>query len=1026
MNKQNRNCSIVILLVLLFSASAYAQNGKSIWAKTSKERTSHYKLVFRKSQPNVSDIYKLNIEALKNKLVNVPKRTDGLEPSNVIINFPEANGKITSYRIKEASIMSDALQIKYPNIQSYVGQGVENPASLIRFSITPQGLHSMRLNTGNGAEFIDPYTKDGDYYIVYAKRDLPALAESLVCHFNDNTIEDNIPDFNAVQKRNANDSMLRTFRLAIACTIEYADFHIQAAGLGAAPLAQKKAAVMAAMNVTMTRVNGVYEKELSVTMLFVPNNDDIIFVNADNFDNGDADILINESQQVIDNIIGNANYDIGHTFSTGGGGLAALNSPCNNANKARGITGQLAPIGDPFDIDFVAHEMGHQFGAPHTFNGTTGSCAGNNRNPVTAYEPGSGTTIMAYAGICGVQNVQGNSDVYFHQTSLQFMWNNITLGNSTCGALVNTGNTAPIAEAGANFTIPITTPYMLTGASNDPDGTATHTYTWEQYNLGPAGVPTEATVAGPLVRSFEGTSNKTRYIPRLSDLITSNGSTEWEKLASVNRDINFQLTVRDNDANGGQTATDNMTATVTNTAGPFIVTSQNNTTTWSQGNTETITWNVAGTNAGAVNTPNVDILLSTDGGLTYPTTLATAVPNDGAQDIIVPNMNAENCRVMVKGNGNIFFNINTARFAIGFNLTPGEVCNTYNYVINQALSPNAQNFQNFGGQNVPDSGIITDVNVNYDVTTANISQLHMRLVSPNGSATYLFQGNNSCANGGNMQVTWDDEAAAPVVCGNTPTVGTATVPVNGQVLSVFDGEEMNGNWIFQAADLGNTNMVFNTVDLEICKNDFAATAAPNRVNQSVVQVAVLSTVTVEDTNIKVTSANTVNAVDIVYTLTVLPTKGTLFLSGNPLVLAATFTQDDIDNDRITYTTTSANTDTDFFRVDVSDSNAGSLPNLLVNIQIEESLSVDENSFELSNITIYPNPTNGIVNVSINTDKDVNILLYDMRGRKVYTNYYKNNSDTFNAEVNLGSIASGIYMLKVESEGKKYLKKLLVD
>jgi len=294
------------------------------------------------------------------------------------------------------------------------------------------------------------------------------------------------------------------------------------------------------MIVTMNRVNGVFENELSVTMTFVANNKDVIFINSDNFTNDDASLLIDESQVEIDALIGDASYDIGHTFSTGGGGLAQL----------------TAPIGDSYDIDFVAHEMGHQFGAPHTFNGSTGGC-GSNRTASNAYEPGSGSTIMAYAGLCGAQNVQSQSDAYFHQKSLQMMWNNIIFGASNCAAQIVTGNTAPIAEAGPNYTIPISTPYKLTGSATDVDGLGTLTYTWEQYDLGPAGVPTETTAEGPLVRSYLGTNNPVRYIPRLPDFLATGGSTLWEKLPAINRELNFRLTVRDNDNRGGQTAVDN-------------------------------------------------------------------------------------------------------------------------------------------------------------------------------------------------------------------------------------------------------------------------------------------------------------------------------------------------------------------------------------------------------------------------------------------------------------------------------------
>ena len=318
-------------------------------------------------------------------------------------------------------------------------------------------------------------------------------------------------------------------------------------------------------------------------------------------------------------------------------------APCLAGSKARGVTGLPAPVGDVFDYEYVAHEMGHQYGSPHTWNGNEGGCAPGQRSSLDAYEPGSGSTIMGYAGLCGSQNVQGFTDVYFHQRSLQRIWTNVTAGNSTCANQTATGNSAPTAEAGPNYTIPRGTPFKLTGSSTDADGTSTHTFTWEQYDLGPAGAPAENNTSGPMVRSIEGTDNPTRFIPNLPDLMDSNGSTDWEKLPGLARDLDFQLTVRDNDPRGGQTATDNMTVSASAGAGPFLVTSQTGTTiVWTPGETETITWNVAGTTGGGVNTANVNILLSTDEGQTFDTVLASNVPNDGSHDITVPDVSAMN------------------------------------------------------------------------------------------------------------------------------------------------------------------------------------------------------------------------------------------------------------------------------------------------------------------------------------------------------------------------------------------------
>ncbi|WP_338732335.1 reprolysin-like metallopeptidase [Mangrovimonas cancribranchiae] len=1021
--KKNYNKWTFLLILMLFSINIYAQN-KSFWTKIDKSKINQENLVQRKSEPKKSTFYQLDITSLKQALSLAPERRNFTGESNVIVDFPNANGKIESFNVMEASIMAPELQERFPNIRSYVGTSLNDPSKLIRFSVTPQGLHTMTLSS-KGMQLIDPYGANNTY-ISYSKADLPILDNGFICGVEDVDTElERNSNSNTESYRNADDGTMREFRLALASTVEYSAFHWQAAGLTQFNTEQeRKAAVLAAMVVTMTRVNGIYERDLSITMTLIPNNTSIIFIGIDQFSNSNASALINESQAVIDANIGSANYDIGHTFSTGGGGLAQLNSPCT-ASKARGITGSPSPVGDAYDVDYVAHEMGHQFGAPHTFNGNAGNCAGGNRTASNAYEPGSGSTIMAYAGICPPQNVQTNSDAYFHQKSLQMIWDNITIGASQCAVTTSTGNAAPTATAGLNHIIPISTPYMLTAESTDADGTDSHTYTWEQYDLGAAGLPSSVLASGPLVRSVTGTTNPTRYIPNMMDLIENGGPSEWEVLSSVSRDINFRVTVRDNDPRGGQTATDIRTLTTTSNAGPFLVTSQNTLTTWSQGNTETITWDVAGTDANGVNALFVDILLSTDGGQTFDEVLATNVPNDGSHDITVPDLLADNCLVMVKGSNNVFFNINSSRIAIGYNFSDGDECNTYTFDLNQTLPTNATAFELIEVE-VPGAGTISDVNVKYDISTSSLGDLHMAVISAEGTRAYLYPA-GPCSTGSNMQVTWDHESTQSVAdfCGNNPVTGVA-MPVaitDPEPLNAIYGQEMNGTWIVMAANLGGTNMVFNTAELEICKSGTAAVLAPTRVTQDTVEVEVLSSATIDDTHLVVTSPNTGNTTDIVYTLTVLPVEGTLYLNGSALGVSDTFTQADLDAGNVTYTTTASNDAVDGFRVDVDDSNGGTLPNLLVNISIVENLSTDEFNFEVFNV--YPNPSQGSFTVQLSTMDNVSLSMMDIRGRVVYNESFNNSNNTFIQQVNVGEIASGIYLLQVEAEGRKSTKKLII-
>ncbi|SFZ90513.1 Por secretion system C-terminal sorting domain-containing protein [Flaviramulus basaltis] len=802
---------ILFLTLLLFSLGLSAQNQKLLWTKTTQQKATKSKQLQRKSQPYKKDFYQLDLEALKVSLRNAPVRGKTSQLSNILIDFPLANGSFETFRIIEAPILHPDLQASMPNSRTYVGQSTTNPVNRIRFSITSRGLNTMLQSSEGGMQFIDPTSFGGNNYMVYKKKDLPALKEGFICNVIDEIPLKKTSNFKTQMQKNANDGILRTFRLAIASTIEYSEFHWMAAGLSAIDTeADKKNAVMDAMIITMNRVNGIFENELSISMEFVANNKDVIFIDSDSFTNDDADFLIDESQTVIDNIIGNSNYDIGHTFSTGGGGVAELNSPCNSGSKARGITGSSSPVGDSYDIDFVAHEMGHQFGSPHTFNGNTGNCVGTNRNASSAYEPGSGTTIMAYAGICSPQNVQTQSDAYFHQKSLQMIWDNITTGFSICGAQSFTNNSAPTAEAGASYTIPISTPYKLTGSSTDLNGTSTHTYTWEQYNLGNAGLPKEDDISeGPLVRSFEGTDNATRYIPRLQDLAINGGSTTWEKLASISRNINFQLTVRDNDSRGGQTATDNMVATTTTAAGPFLVTSQSTTgISWPQGSSQTITWDVAGTTGNGVNTANVNILLSTDRGLNYDTILASSVPNDGSQDITVPNIMAGFCRIMVEGDGNIFFAINTEDIAIGYTVT--ESCTEYTSTDSNLpldILDNGSDFTTVSGVNVPASVIISDVKLTVDITHPYPGDILLGLQSPTGTLVNILEPSICTNEDANIVVTFDDNGSS-FDCNLTGNGFTMQSPIS--LLSSWNDENASGNWLlgvgdFEEEDAGTLN-----------------------------------------------------------------------------------------------------------------------------------------------------------------------------------------------------------------------------
>lgn len=650
----------LLVLILLLSISISAQN--SLWQQVAITETQSFDLEKRNSTPTIFDVYNLELQNFKNIIQQAPERFNGT--SSIIIPLPTGNGQLQNFRIYEASIFEDELQSKYPDIRSYVGQGIDDPTAVARFSVSPFGVNIMISSVNFSTVYIDPYTKDKTHYITYSRADLPEYEDGFYCMV-DEVASNMVGPIDNIAHRNPNDGKLRTFRLALACTGEYAIFHLNRQGISStASEAVKKAAILSEMNVAMTRVNGIYERDLGISMTIINNNDLLIFLNpsTDPYTNNNGTAMLNQNQTTVDNLIGNANYDIGHVFSTGGGGIAQLRSPCVPGMKARGVTGLPQPVNDPFYIDYVSHEMGHQFGGNHTFNN---SCQGN-RNPGTAVEPGSGSTILSYAGICP-PNVKNRADDYFHAITVAEIWSNISIGQSTCGTQTNTNNQPPIATTQSLYHIPKSTPFILEGTAIDPDDPtgASLTYTWEQMNPQQAQMPPQNTSAlGPLFRSLPPTNTPVRFMPAIQTVINGNTQSTWEVIPNVARTMNFRFTVRDNHPGGGASDHSNTSINVAGNAGPFVVTSHNTPSTWTTQTQETITWDVAGTNAGSVNCATVDVFFSTDSGITYPITIATGLPNTGSAVIDVPNLNTNRGRFMIRGGGNIFYDVNNALISV--------------------------------------------------------------------------------------------------------------------------------------------------------------------------------------------------------------------------------------------------------------------------------------------------------------------------------------------------------------------------
>ena len=676
--------SLVLSIPLLFFClTARAQEEGVYW--------DDQPLTTRQLTLSLQPIRKDSARAVRLRESLLRSRLQSLETAGsreVVLTFPDAGGAFRRYRVRERSVMDPQLQQRFPGIRSYVGYSVDGAPTRIRFSLSHRGLQGTIVEPGTArTRYLERAPGREDTYLIFSRDDLEPTLQGWKCKTDASTGKALESITGALL---IDDQQLRTYRLAVATTGEYAQYH------GGSVID-----ALAAINATLTRVNEVFERDLAIRLVLVPETFQVIYTDpaTDPFGGN----LSSEVQTTLDSRIGAAAYDIGHLFhqASENGNAGFIGSVCIDGRKGSAFASTPTPEGDRFDLDFVAHEMGHQFGANHTWSFQSEGTG-------VQAEPASGTTIMGYAGITQQNDVQSTGDDYFHYYSILQIGRYVS--TTSCASLTPLANRPPVITPQPDFRIPKGTAFVLEGNATDPDPGDILTYCWEQID---DGVVTRSSFgpenpAGANFRSRRPVTASERYLPLLGrvasgDLTQTNPPTgsAWETVATVEREFNFALTVRDNAEGGGQLSADLVKIRVEEEAGPFVVTSQSSPADFEVGSVQTVRWDVAGTDAAPINTQLVDIFLSADGGQDFPVRIAENLPNTGAALVQLPGTPTSSGRFMVRASGNVYFAVN----ASDFSLTERPFLLYFDALQAEACQPEVPAFdftyQTFGGFDEP-------------------------------------------------------------------------------------------------------------------------------------------------------------------------------------------------------------------------------------------------------------------------------------------------------------------------------------
>ncbi len=943
--------------------------------------------------PNLKQqLAKTNFKALKNQKVATT------------ISLPAKNGAYQSFVVSEVSVFSPQLALKYPNIKSYTGFATDNSGAHLRMSVSHNSVETMITYPDGLVFFMQPTIKGANEYVAYNKT-LKQLNNSFECKTLNTFIHTKSnSERRTLKEGGANNQTLQKFKIAISTTAEYTAYHY---------VSDSIADALAAINTTLNRVNEVFETDMAVRFELVDATD-LIYTNADTDPYSNANVGVEgawsgELQNTLTAQIGNAAYDIGHLFgaSGGGGNAGCIGCVCVDNAKGSGYTSPANsnPVGDTFDIDFVAHELGHQMGANHTF-------AFENEGEGVSSEPGSGTTIMGYAGLEGDNNVALFSDTYFHYHSIKQVLDN--LKSKSCQTTENISNSAPVANAGADYHIPAGTAYVLKGSATDANTTDNLTYCWEQIDSGVTNYLNFGPdlITGSTNRSLPPANNPNRYIPKFESVLEGKTTqtnpslgSDWETVSNVARILNWALTVRDrapDNYSGAQTSFDTMIITVENVA-PFTV---NNPVSWAQGSTVSITWNVGETTNTTINCQNVAIKLSVDGGLTF-STITASTPNDGSYSYMVPTSIADtdSARLLIEAADNIFYDVSDYNFSI--NTTPS-------FTISEV-------------EMTPITCGETTAVFNFEyVATNGFSETTTFTASGQPQGVNISFSPNTMSASGSVTMTVDDLENVPV--------GDYSITVTGSSASItksriFDFPFYNGicSSIANTYYGTSTTLVqFNTINQSSSKssgyNNYTAISTDVRRDSTYdLRVNVNTDGNFDTTTMVWIDWNQNCSFDDAgeaYNLGTATDVNNGSTSGSPLSITVPA--------HAVLGTTMMRVSTKYKGDGVATACENGFDGEVEDYSINISPTASVEAFGFENLSVYPNPNNGAFTISLNgaLNRDIMVSVFDMRGRLVHKNTFGNAGD-FSEVITMGNIQSGMYLLRINDGFKTEIVKLVV-